>query len=259
MHIPEPSRSVLKIPASLALVVATALLLAPPAAAKSEKVQGVVEAVKRSGIRLDSTFVFVDEETRFSGDADRIRDIRVGHWAEATGRWRERGDFKAEKIKTKENIPGHTFYDKLYGMSSKESTSLNTSDRVYRDRAVTRYVSEIGDGLVPEYARNEFDFSFRILEDPSLNAFAFPSGAIYVHTGLLAKMENEAQLATVLGHEISHVTQRHGQRQYKKMVAFAIPAQIGSILVGVQVSRSTDNPVYATMAMLACSWGCRRR
>jgi predicted Zn-dependent protease len=241
-------------PAAL-LVILTLLAAAPDAFAWSEKIRGVVEEVRRGGIVLDSTFVVLDEDGRVKGDVDSLDRIKVGYWAEARGRWRERGDLKADKIKVKRDVPGHTFFDGLEAKSRSESRKLNESDKIYGDPAVSEYVRDVGTGLVPEFARSDFSFSFQVLEDPSLNAFAFPNGAIYVHTGLLAKMENEAQLATVLGHEISHVTQRHGQRQYKKMVAVVIPAQIGAIILGTEIQRRTDNPIYETMAILGLNLG----
>ncbi len=236
-------------------VLLSALATPPDALAWSKKVQGVVEEVRRDGILVDSTFVHFDENGRVNGDVDGLDGIQVGYWAEARGRWRERGDLKANKIKVKREVPGHTFFDGLEAQSRSESRKLNESDKIYDDPAVSAYVRDVGTGLVPEYARDDFSFSFHVLEDPSLNAFAFPNGAIYVHTGLLAKMENEAQLATVLGHEISHVTQRHGQRQYKKIVAFVIPAQIGAIILGSEIQRRTDNPIYETMAILGLNLG----
>ncbi len=55
----------------------------------------------------------------------------------------------------------------------------------------------------------------KVVKDPFLNAFALPDGSIYFHTGLLARMENEAQLATVLGHEIAHFINRDSARQLR--------------------------------------------
>lgn len=73
---------------------------------------------------------------------------------------------------------------------------------------------------------------FRVLRDPSVNAFAMPNGSVYVHTGLLALMENDAQLAGILAHEITHVTNRHTYQQHrsyrKKMVALHVLAAAAS-------------------------------
>jgi predicted Zn-dependent protease len=75
----------------------------------------------------------------------------------------------------------------------------------------------------------------RVLVDPTLNAFALPDGVIYIHTGMLARMENEAQLATVLGHELTHATHRHavkGFRNLKNQAAFYATFTVGTGGVG---------------------------
>ncbi|HUJ42822.1 MAG TPA: M48 family metalloprotease [Opitutaceae bacterium] len=75
----------------------------------------------------------------------------------------------------------------------------------------------------------------KILVDPTLNAFTLPNGALYIHTGMLARIENEAQLATVLGHELSHATNRHGLKQYrniKNQSAFLASLTVGTSGIG---------------------------
>lgn len=82
------------------------------------------------------------------------------------------------------------------------------------------YVNQVGHRLIPEHAGEvqndgaEISYRFYVIDDPVPNAFAFPNGMIFVHTGLLDIMENEAQLAAVLGHEIAHVTHEHGRERY---------------------------------------------
>lgn len=90
------------------------------------------------------------------------------------------------------------------------------------DEALTNYVSRIGktilehsaytDANTPAEVRNT-PFTFRVLDSPVPNAFALPGGFVYVTRGLLAHLDNEAQLAVVLGHEIGHVLGRHASRQ----------------------------------------------
>lgn len=92
---------------------------------------------------------------------------------------------------------------------------------VYEDEEVAEYVRVVGQRVLSEshFRRPDtppqyrIDFTFRVLNSPVLNAFALPGGYVYVTRGLLAHMENEAQLAVVLGHEISHVAARHASRQ----------------------------------------------
>ncbi len=85
---------------------------------------------------------------------------------------------------------------------------------VYEDEALQRYVADIGQALADVSHRSDIDYTFTVLEDPQVNAFALPGGYIYVTTGILGYFNSEAALAGVLGHEIGHVTARHAvQRQ----------------------------------------------
>lgn len=78
-----------------------------------------------------------------------------------------------------------------------------------KDEKKSRYVGLIGTGLSQYAGRPELTFHFGILETTEINAFAAPGGYIFITTGALEQMENEAQLAAVLGHEIAHVVKRH--------------------------------------------------
>jgi predicted Zn-dependent protease len=104
---------------------------------------------------------------------------------------------------------------------------------VYREPQLSAYVDRVGRSLLkPEDQLENVDWKFRVLRDPSVNAFAMPNGSIYVHTGLLALMENEAQLAAVLAHEIIHVRDRHSYLSYrsyrKKTLAINLLSIAGS-------------------------------
>ena len=90
---------------------------------------------------------------------------------------------------------------------------LLQTERFYADEALNQYVESVGQKLVAASGWEEFDFHFFILDDPGINAFAFPGGYVYINRGLLTYMNSEAQLAAVLGHEIAHVTRDHHSRQ----------------------------------------------
>ncbi len=87
---------------------------------------------------------------------------------------------------------------------------IRASGKVVEDPLVTEYVNEIGHRIAAQ-ANNDgiHEFSFFVIEDPAINAFALPGGYIGVHTGLLEATRNEDELAGVLAHEVAHVTQRH--------------------------------------------------
>ncbi len=94
-----------------------------------------------------------------------------------------------------------------------------------------KYVSDIGMALAAKSERPDLPWSFKVVDDPVVNAFALPGGPIFITRGLLTHMGSEAQLAAVMGHEIGHVTGRHAVRQMSK----ALVAQ-GALVVGMAVS-----------------------
>jgi len=124
-------------------------------------------------------------------------------------------------------VSGNT---RAYGYSWAEEVKLGTqSDEqiqnqygVYDDEQLQQYVDEVAQKVLaeshmrradtPERFRNT-EFHFRVLDSPVINAFALPGGYVYVTRGLLAHLNNEAQLAVVLGHEIAHVAARHASQQ----------------------------------------------
>ncbi|HSA88997.1 MAG TPA: M48 family metalloprotease [Burkholderiales bacterium] len=103
------------------------------------------------------------------------------------------------------------------------------------DPEVTDYLQTLGTRLAQHAAGARQDFEFFAMRDPSINAFALPGGFVGVHTGLLAAAETESEVASVLAHEIAHVTQRHiarmlGQQQQMQLPMLA--ALAAAILLG---------------------------
>lgn len=83
----------------------------------------------------------------------------------------------------------------------------------YQDAGVQAYVSRIGQLMAAQSHRNNLRFTFTVLDDPAVNAFALPGGYVYITTGLMAYLNSEAELAGVLGHEIGHIADRHNVQQ----------------------------------------------
>lgn len=86
---------------------------------------------------------------------------------------------------------------------------------LHTDPAVLELVRELGYALAPAPTDDYIDYRFFVLRDPSPNAFALPTGDIYVHTGMLARLEDESQLAALLAHEITHVAGHHSVVSYR--------------------------------------------
>jgi predicted Zn-dependent protease len=103
---------------------------------------------------------------------------------------------------------------------------------VYHEASLDAYLDRVGKAVVANRELENVSWKFRALRDPVPNAFALPNGSIYVNTGLLALLEDEAQLAGVLAHEVIHVTNRHTYQQNrsirKKILAINILGAIGA-------------------------------
>jgi len=210
-------------------------------AESNDSLKGIVERVEAGKFLVDSAWVQPSRGARFTGSARNVGRIRVGDWADVDGRW-SGGLFQASRIKISRKFPGQTFQGDLSRQGLQESEKLAGSQQAYKNPEVEAYVRDIGLSVVPEWAKKKFNFQFHVISDPSLNAFALPDGSIFVHTGLLARVENEAQLAAILGHEVAHVTERHSAQGYRKQMTTFLPAIIGAEIVGMKVSDKSDNP-----------------
>ncbi len=105
----------------------------------------------------------------------------------------------------------------------------------YPDRGVQLYVTYLGDRLVKAYGGPLlFDFHFKVLDGKEVNAFNIPGGYIYVYRGLIAKTENEAELASVLAHEIGHAVARHSTKLMSAQLGVSF---ILSMLLGPETSQ----------------------
>src|SRR3989454_6108409 len=99
---------------------------------------------------------------------------------------------------------------RLWAQAEKEEEQLQKKTKPYDDPLLDEYLGKIGDKLLPDEVRAAGGpgFRFGVMSDPTLNAFAMPNGRIYVHSGLLSRLDNEAPLATILGPETTHGPRR---------------------------------------------------
>jgi predicted Zn-dependent protease len=119
------------------------------------------------------------------------------------------------------------------------------------DPEVGEYLSDLASRLTQVMAGARYDFEFFVIRDPSVNAFALPGGFVGVHTGLIATADTESELASVLAHELGHVTQRHisrmfGQQQQMQMPLLA--ALAAAVVLGLRRPDLASGAVAATQA-----------
>ena len=124
------------------------------------------------------------------------------------------------------------------------------SDEVLQDVEVTDYLQTLGSKLAAASPDKQQVFNFFVVRDNSINAFAMPGGVIGVHTGLILASNNESELASVLGHEVGHVTQRHLARMLAQQ-KYDTFKNIAGIALALLVSRA--NPELANGALTASS------
>ncbi|HYR05919.1 MAG TPA: M48 family metalloprotease [Gallionella sp.] len=103
--------------------------------------------------------------------------------------------------------------------------------KVYESKALQDYVNGVGQKLAKKSHRPSLRYHFTVLDTPEVNAFALPGGYVYITRGIMAYLNSEAELAAVVGHEIGHVTARHGVRQQSVAQAANIGLTIASIFV----------------------------
>ncbi|GAA4365136.1 M48 family metallopeptidase [Kangiella marina] len=127
---------------------------------------------------------------------------------------------------------------------------IHRSEFLMKDPIVTDYIQHLGYKLVaanPDALGRQFHFF--IIQENSINAFALPGGYIGIHSGLIESSQSESELASVLGHEVAHVTQRHLARRLEKQNELSLPSILGIV---ASVLAATQNP-EAGMAGVAAT------
>ena len=118
--------------------------------------------------------------------------------------------------------------------------------RISRDPAANALVSRLGQILVPTSDRPNIPYTFRVVDDTNLNAFATMGGFVYINTGTISAADNVAQLASVIGHEMGHISGRHALEQMKQMAIAQGIATIAGVaddrLVGIGVNLALRLP-----------------
>lgn len=121
--------------------------------------------------------------------------------------------------------------DQEIAIGRKYHQQIMQTYRPYDDPELQAYVSELVENIATNSHRSHLYYHATVLDSPQVNAFALPGGYVYITRGIMAYMNSEAELAGVLGHEIGHITARHGVRQQSA-------SQITSILTSVLASAS---------------------
>jgi len=142
----------------------------------------------------------------------------------------------------------------LWSRAKKEQEAIDSSGFLYHEPELENYLNHIVQKLQAHSIAPDLQIQIKVIKDPNLNAFAYPNGVIYIHSGILARMDNEAQLAALLSHEMTHCTHRHSLRVIRSIKDRpAYIAAVQSTLAKIAAVQEVARLLGATGSMAAVS------
>jgi beta-barrel assembly-enhancing protease len=133
------------------------------------------------------------------------------------------------------------------GSSINQELIKSGQAKIYRNQSINSYINQIGQRLAKTSERPNISYTFQIVDDSNINAFATMGGYVYINRGLIAAADNEAELASVIGHEIGHIAARHGiEHMRDQAVAQGLLSAAGldrsdAVQIGVELAVSRPN------------------
>lgn len=137
----------------------------------------------------------------------------------------------------------------------QEDVKVRQQYGIYDDKALQKYVNEIGQRLAQGSHRPGLQYHFTVVDSPEINAFALPGGYIYITRGIMSYLNSEAELAGVIGHEIGHVTARHSVQQMSAATAAGVGATLLEIFVPVLRNQAGDTAINMLGNVLLSGYG----
>ncbi|MGL5135406.1 MAG: M48 family metallopeptidase [Planktothrix sp.] len=119
---------------------------------------------------------------------------------------------------------------------------LSKQVKLFRNQEAQNYINQIGQRLAQASDRPNIPYTFQVIDDRNVNAFATMGGYVYIHTGLIAAADNEAELASVMAHEIGHIAGRHAIKQMRQAaIAAGVATAVGAdqnklVQIGVELA-----------------------
>ena len=139
-------------------------------------------------------------------------------------------------------------------MGREADQQITASLGMYDDPALQAYITQLGNRLAARSERPGLPWSFKVVDDPIVNAFALPGGFIYITRGIMVHFTSEAQLASVVGHEIGHVTGRHSVEQLSRAQLAQVGLAAGT-LFGPQELQGLLGVASAGLGLLFLKYG----
>lgn len=211
-----------------------------------------------SELKVDGYWLQLDKTTRRDWNPEKVTaeapgsntapggTTLAGYHVKYEGVMRKDGRIDAEEVQLGPPAPPDAYKiphnlaivrakDALTGIDTlefRDAKKVQGRMKLLAERSVQEYVSHLGDSLIPRGAEGTsrpIEFRFFVVEDPSINAESLPDGTLLINTALLGALENEAQLAFVLSHEMAHVLQVH----YRREVEETRKSRVGLMIAGI--------------------------
>jgi hypothetical protein len=140
----------------------------------------------------------------------------------------------SQQPKRRDPKPGFNLFkvEQDIQLGKEAKAEIEKQMQVVRDPEINDFIQSIGTKLMAQPEAGKYPYTFQVVNDKSINAFALPGGPTFIHTGLIASADNEAQIAGVVAHEIAHVALRHGTNQASKANLIQLPAMLAGALAG---------------------------
>jgi len=120
-----------------------------------------------------------------------------------------------------------------------------------KSEGVQRYVNRVGRWIAAHSERTDLPWTFGVIENETINAFAMPGGTVIISYGLLKRLQNESELAGVLGHEIAHVVQKHQLKAIQSGAMGDLAANVGKEVAGNRIARTGGGDAFGLKSQLA--------
>jgi len=231
--------------------------------------QIVFKLTSREKKLVKTTSVNAEEEGLFV-PLKSLADVTTGMAMTYDGRRRADGTIVAERVEFTRNElePGEKRMWESLTIGSQPSTSarglagelqINGVGRfkMIADERVQKYANRVGSRLVPAYQRelpdtdpNKIPFRFFVVEEKSPNAFALPNGIVVIHSSMFDILENEAQFAAVVGHEIAHAVQEHSWRRQEHQKGKRTALAIGAVVAAAYGQPGVEDVLTMTMGAM---------
>ncbi|WP_337040305.1 M48 family metalloprotease [Emticicia sp. 17c] len=244
---------------------------------KKATYEGIFEKLDGDIATIDGKAVKLVEKAQIKGKKGKgfegkvfnsFKEMMLGSIVEVNGRRQADGVLLAEKGEVWENSEDDL--DRQIKVSLKNTMRMSANEVAFGDSkfqliknpAIQTYVSKVGRSLIPQYQKElhkdhpaKIDFNFYVIKDSTFNACAYPDGSIFVHSTLLEEIENEAQLAAILGHEMAHVTYEHSKKNFETNKNIKLGKE-GVVIIGKIIDRTTNTSIpVADLSVMVASFG----